>query len=131
MKILILIYSLSAFLLCNSRREKVIILTGGITCHACVNEIYKLITKSISYKRIYLGIENKGMFVNESAINYYKSDIPKVKIEIINSHKHFEQNKFPCVMKINNKDTLFFTYDEIYLNDKINNNTINKIISNK
>lgn len=122
---------MSIFLFYNSKKDKVIILTGGITCHACVNEIYKTLSKSISSKKIYIGIENKGIFVNESAINYYKSDLQGVRFEIFNSHKHFQQDKFPYVMKIDKGDTLIFTYDEIYLNDKLNINTIQKIISKK
>jgi hypothetical protein len=71
-------------------------------------------------KKVALGYVNKNFFQNKAIENYYTDVINKVKFDTIIPTKYFNEKRYPCLVRIIKNDTVFFNYDTLFGDKKIN-----------
>lgn len=112
----------SVFFLVAPTKKKYILVTGDITCKACVIEIHSHLSKRNKKKNICIALKDKGHLIsNETGLSYYRSELPKANFIFLQQESFFpKKEKFPYVLTIVNADTVKIPYDSLYARDILN-----------
>ena len=119
-KIIVIVLSL---LFASSPKEKrYIIVVGDISCKACVIQLHNYLHKRVKKENLSVAFRDKGYFVlNESSINYYKSELQKARFVFLKQLSFFPaKEKFPYLLRVLNNDTVKIPYDSLFIGESLN-----------
>ncbi|PBQ32584.1 hypothetical protein CNR22_12645 [Sphingobacteriaceae bacterium] len=103
-------------LVTTNRNKQYVIITGDISCKACVIQLHNHLSRKIKKDKLCIALRDRGnIILNESASAYFKHDLPLARYILLNNETLFPlKEKYPYLLSILGKDTLKISYDSLF-----------------